>query len=91
MPSCFHINELPIILQQREDLVKAEDVLFSGLKDALVRANFKLLGCLKYPSHFSLEGSNTFLIIGYDLVSFGELQMHRITLDSIFAGQFLKV
>ena len=85
VPNCFHINELPIILLQREEFVKAEDVLFSGLKDALVRANFKLLGCLKFPGYFNLEGTNNFLIIGYDILC-GELQMYRITLDSIFSG-----
>ncbi len=84
MPNCFHINELPIILLQREEFVKAEDVLFSGLKDALVRANFKLLGCLKYPGYFNLDGTNNFLIIGYDIS--GELQMHRIAIDSVFSG-----
>lgn len=45
-------------------MINVEDVMFSGLKETLLRANFKAVGVIKIPGYQDEDG--IFLMIGFD-------------------------
>ncbi|TNV80819.1 hypothetical protein FGO68_gene7078 [Halteria grandinella] len=80
VPPCFDINDLPLLLLQREDLVHCEDVMFSGLREALVRQNFKMLGVVAKSS----EEGKGFIIVGHESGQGSQqLQMYHVNIESV--------
>jgi hypothetical protein len=73
---------MPLLLLQRNDLVHCEDVMFSGLKETPVRANFRIVGIVNRGEleEWGAEGGvqSEFIMVGHEIGrnnTLGQLQM----------------
>ncbi len=82
LPPAFDVSELPLVLVQRGDVAQMEDVMYSGLGQHAVRANFKAAGIVRIPTGFTGD-DGVFMVIGHEVTQhiIGQLVMFRVSLD----------
>jgi hypothetical protein len=77
IPPNFSLVELPVALIQRGETLSAEDIMFTGLQDACVCPNFRMLGLMTWGA--------AIYVLGYDYNTSvtGDLVIIRIYLSTI--------